>query len=566
MSSKSTYTPEKGPSTPQPTYDTHPPTIAAFSPNNISGSSIASKQRSTIIVHKKSPLLVATPPQITRALAYSHPFLLPLNRLAGLLTWTTDDSWESFLLVVGFWAVVLYGSEVVQWAGPIIVVGGLIIGMCSRRSSPLSSTAQTGEKHVKGHKRDPSEMSMRHHKSLDEIVETLREFTTRCNLLLDPFLRLTDFLSTQRTPTSATTRPALTTLFIRILLVPPLWIALTLPPLQILTTRRVVLAFGTIGLTWHSRPARVSRVILWRSLTLRRFCSLITGLALSTEKDARKQGGLVPPALPPRKKSQVGIASELATKRRADSSGVSFTFILFENQRRWIGLGWTTSLFAYERAPWTDEHLNPAPSKDEFELPHVETGHARWRWVEGSSWKIEGGASGTVTPTKGGKESDGGGWIYYDSKWNDGKRDVDSWGRYTRRRKWYRDAELVEVTPSTEVTPSPTPNPQSNPDQAVQSEAEEEQKRRSQGETNMPGKEGSKDEDSASVKAKKKGWFGKKERTASNGSSDKKSLLSTRSERDGPEEDHLDKWKSRERDDGSRNVYGLGEDVVMGLS
>jgi hypothetical protein len=186
--------------------------------------------------------------------------------------------------------------------------------------------------------------------------------------------------------------------------------------------------------------------------------------------------------------------------------------------------------------------------------------------VEGSEWKIEGGASGTVTPTKGGKESDRGGWIYYDSKWNDGKRDVDSWSRYTRRRKWYRDAELVEITPSTEVTPSPTPNPQSNPDQAVQSEAEEEHKSRSQGETNMPGKEGSKDEDSASVKAKKKGWFGKKERRASNGSSDKKSSLSTRSERDGPEEDHLDKWKSRERDDTSRNVYGLGEDAVMGLS
>src|SRR5271163_4500200 len=264
MSSKSTYIPERGPSTPQPTYDTHPPPIAAFSPNNISGSSIASKQRSTIIVHKKSPLLVATPPQITRALAYSHPFLLPLNRLAGLLTWTTDDSWESFLLVVGFWAVVLYGSEVVQWAGPIIVVVGLILGMYSRRYSPLSSTAQTGEKHEKGHKRDASETSMRHHKSLDEIIDTLREFTTRCSILLDPFLQLTDFLSTQRTATSATTRPALTTLFIRILLVTPGWIALSIWPFEVLTTRRVILAAGTLSLTWHSRPARVARVILWR--------------------------------------------------------------------------------------------------------------------------------------------------------------------------------------------------------------------------------------------------------------------------------------------------------------
>src|SRR2546421_3082514 len=300
MSSKATYVPEKGLSTPQPTYDPNPPTAAAFSPTNLSGASVASKQRSTIIVHKKPPLLVATPPQITRALAYSHPFLLPLNRLAGLLTWTTDDSWESFLLVAGFWAVVLYGSEVIRWGGPIIVVVLLILGMYSRRYSPLSSTAQTGEKHEKGHKRDRSETSMRHHKSLDEIVETLREFTTRCNLLLDPFLRLTDFLSTQRTPTSATTRPALTTLFIRILLVTPLWIALTWSPLQVLTTRRVILASGTVALTWHSRPARVSRVILWRSLTLRRCCSLITGLDLSANKGAKMQGSSTPPSLPSR--------------------------------------------------------------------------------------------------------------------------------------------------------------------------------------------------------------------------------------------------------------------------
>ena len=28
----------------------------------------------------------------------------------------------------------------------------------------------------------------------------------------------------------------------------------------------------------------------------------------------------------------------------------------------------------------------------------------------------------------------------------DGRRGQDGWGRYTRRRKWYRDAELVEVS------------------------------------------------------------------------------------------------------------------------
>lgn len=42
------------------------------------------------------------------------------------------------------------------------------------------------------------------------------------------------------------------------------------------------------------------------------------------------------------------------------------------------------------------------------------------------------------------------------SKWNDGRRDQDGWGRYTRRRKWYRDAELVEIPPGTENDSSDT--------------------------------------------------------------------------------------------------------------
>jgi len=115
-------------------------------------------------------------------------------------------------------------------------------------------------------------------------------------------------------------------------------------------------------------------------------------------------------------------------------------------------------MLAYERAAWTDEHLNSSPSKDQFELPEVEGGHARWRWVAGSEWHV-GGAEGTGDGKDGESTADGG-WIYYDNKWHDGRRGKDGWGRYTRRRKWCRDAELVEVTPSTEITPSPTPHPE----------------------------------------------------------------------------------------------------------
>src|SRR6195952_122189 len=116
MSRPSSYASPSDPSQ-QQGWDANPPTYAAFSPTSTSGYSATSKQRSTIIVHKKSPLLVATPPQITRALAHSHPFLLPLNRLVGLLSWSTDDPWESFLLVATFWGVTLYGSHIIRYAG-----------------------------------------------------------------------------------------------------------------------------------------------------------------------------------------------------------------------------------------------------------------------------------------------------------------------------------------------------------------------------------------------------------------------------------------------------------------
>lgn len=437
---------ENGSANLKPNEDPNPPTIAAFSPNPTS-TFPAAKQRSTLIVHRKSPLLVATPPSITRALAFSHPFLLPLNKLVGLISWTSGDPWESFLLVAGFWALTLYGDVVILWTGPLLVVVGLILGMYSRRYSPLSSTGWTGEK-LKGHKKAPSESSMRHQKSLDEIVDTLTAFTSRCNVLLEPFLQMTDFLSTQRTATSASTRPALTTLLIRILFITPIWVSLTWPPLRIITTRRTVLAMGTLILSWHSRPARVSRAILWRSRLVRRISSIVTGLSFASHIPIVQDQQGTPPPLPPRV-GQHAVANSLASGNQVESSGVRFTFVVFENQRRWLGLGWTSSLLAYERAAWTDEHLNPSDAKQNFRLPEVDSGVSKWRWVPGSDWQVEGAGKGKAG-------GDGDGWIYYDNKWNDGRRGQDGWGRYTRRRKWYRDAELVEIPPGTETESSDT--------------------------------------------------------------------------------------------------------------
>lgn len=361
-----------------------------------------------------------------------------------------------------FWAIVLYGDVVIRWAGPILVVAILILGMYSRRYSPLSSTSVHDDTPKKDSKGKGSEAPpVTHQKTLDEIVETLRMFTSRCNVLLDPLLQLTDFLSTQRTATTATTRPALTALLIRILLITPIWVILTLPYFHVITTRRVVLAVGTFLLTWHSKPNRVSREILWRSSLIRQITTTVTGLNFTSEvlPSTGPDGRLTPPT-----RAQ-SLAASLALRNKSDSPGVRFTFILFENQRRWIGLGWTQSLFTYERAPWTDEHLNPASSKDEFELPEVEGGEAKWRWVERDKWLVEGAGEFDEGGIKTKADADGGqGWVYFDNKWEHGRRGQDSWGRYTRRRKWYRDAELVEAsTPTPSQISTPTPGSATTP-------------------------------------------------------------------------------------------------------
>ncbi|KAI1827080.1 integral peroxisomal membrane peroxin-domain-containing protein [Xylaria intraflava] len=467
-----------------------PPTYASFSPSNLSSTAAAAKRTSTILVHQKSPLLLATPPQVTRALAYSHPFLLPLNKLVGLLTWTTGDPWESFLLLAAFWAVVQYGDHIIRFAGPIVAVSGIMAGMYARRYSPLSSSgwaerpsltntskdkrgnqaasASTSSQAGSSHQRNNSEATnTRHQKTLDEIVGTLKVFISRCNILLEPLLGMTDFLSTQRTATSATTRPALTTLFVRILAVTPIWILLTLPPLRIITTKRVVLVFGTLVLSWHSKVCRVTRTLLWRSGVVRRLARWVTGLEFQIpmkQRQREQSDGLNGLALggdskPNQAHGAAKISSSALTealKRSqlgAKDSGVRFTFILYENQRRWLGLGWTNSLFAYERAAWTDEQNNPVPSKEAFELPEVEDGRAKWRWVEGRKWRVDG------VPEMDEAEYDGEagrmGWIFYDNKWQNGRRGIDGWGRWTRRRKWYRDAELVEVPE--DDSPSPPP-------------------------------------------------------------------------------------------------------------
>jgi hypothetical protein len=401
------------------------PTVAAFSPASVS--------RSSFQVHQKSPLLVATPPQVTRALSRAFPWIASADYVLGLLTWSTSDAWESFLLVSFFWGVALYGDLLLKWAGNMLLVAAIAAGVFLRRhrDAPTSTT-------------------------LDEILTKLNSLNHRIEEFLSPCTSALSILTTQQPSKefeAATAGPALTALLLRILLLSPLWMALAVYPFHVITPRRLVVLAGSIVLTYHSHPAKVTRTILWRSRSVRALCEALTGLRLQPDAPATLPPRQTPPS-PGKLKVQ---SSPLTANTSSASPGVKFTFTIFENQRRWLGVGWTVSLFVYERAPWTDEHLQPCPPPTEFALPETPEGSGvKWRWVEDEDWEIE--VSSPSSPLHGKKKQvlpkdkptgEGEGWWYYDNKWRDGKK-VDGWGKYTRRRKWCRRAELVEDLPVAE--------------------------------------------------------------------------------------------------------------------
>lgn len=348
-----------------------------------------------------SPLLSSTPPTVTKALSQAYPFILAADSLFGVLTWTSDDSWKSFLLALTWITIVLYYEVLVGYFGHLLAVAA------------IAGYVYWTKAVEKRQKESPT---------LDAIVHTLSNTTSRINLFLAPVTTLS--LTTQDV-----TRLLFTTLFLT-----PVFMVVAF---FLVTPRIIILVSGLLILTYHSVYARVTRAILWRSRTVRLLTFYLTGLDFSGHArfQAHSDGKL--------SKNVLGVQS-------SDGKPVRFTYVLFENQRRWLGIGWTANLLAYERAPWTDEFLNESTLPESFKLPEDENLGVEWQWVD-EIWRLDlTNDGGLVISSKGkGKTTtaDPGsnvGWIYYDNVWKNPSAE-DAFMKYTRRRRWVRTAQLVNA-------------------------------------------------------------------------------------------------------------------------
>ena len=187
------------------------------------------------------------------------------------------------------------------------------------------------------------------HASLTATLREIDTLRTRIGMFLTPPSLLLPHLAL----------PASQPLLIRLCLAWPVWLLITH---KIIPPSKIMLALGTSVLCWSAPWARIICIALWRSRTVRKYSGLIIGQDLMTE--IQPENNVVVAAAnamnvvadgEARRHQSTGSTSSI---RDALGGGVRITQTLYQSQRRWIGIGWTSNLFPNERYAWS----TPPPS------------------------------------------------------------------------------------------------------------------------------------------------------------------------------------------------------------
>lgn len=362
-----------------------------------------------------SPLLTSTPSTISKVLINLYPYLIIWDTLLGVLTWTCDDIWPSVLIVLAYFGLVQYLDTIVRYFGHIVIVA-IFIGYA--KLDRYIGTVVTGKP------------------TLENIVEIMGRISLRSDILLSPFANL-NIRNVKR-----------------ILLT-----ALVLSPVHILVSwlimppRKLLLVGGLFVLTYHSPWSKVTRRLLWKFRVVRLAVFYTTGIDLGGINKDNKNGLL---AAVQKQVNKLSSAEMVVGKNgKQDNRPIRFTYVLYENQRRWIGMGWKANMLSYERTPWTDEFLNEAPPPENFQLPSESSG-MQWRWID-KTWRLDLTNDGAInladTQSKTtAQPNPDDGYLYYDNQWKKPSME-ESFSKYTRRRRWVRTAELIKVDVPQDAAP-----------------------------------------------------------------------------------------------------------------
>ncbi|RHZ80290.1 hypothetical protein Glove_137g52 [Diversispora epigaea] len=363
-------------------------------------------------------LLSSTPPSITRVLAYTSPVIHLFSYFLSLLTWSTGSWSESCLLITAWWTVCLFPRIILIYGIPLVLF--LLIGWRwvekgkSERlgKSSLSATSQA------------------------DLNRTVHEI----NLISDKLSAFHAFLNSVNSYIDWSNPVRTRKVLFRLLYLFPTWIILN----YFISLTWIFTIVGTFCLVWNSPWFIMSRFTLMQSPLLRGLYSLLLNFLLGG--GIKKQGGVI--SLFRKAKEE---QKRFAEKKRdlqdynKTTTDLIFKFVLYENQRWWLGLDWTPNLFPNERPTWSDEYQEPINHKDSFPLPQQKITYSssedsktlikkttEWQWTD-LKWRID---------YEGHVDKDG--WEYFDNQWKN-PSSKSGFRKYTRRRKWVRAAKLVET-------------------------------------------------------------------------------------------------------------------------
>jgi hypothetical protein len=319
-----------------------------------------------------------TPPEVITVLHSLYPILIIANRILSFITWTSHSYYRNFALIFIYVLVILHWNNYFILFLPSLVV---LIFCCYAWFIKISFID------VKyGNDISPT---------LEEILDTLENFTSRFSFLINlDQLSSNVFDSTFK-------------LFINLLLLTPFYVFIMQNYLSINIWFVVVsLCIFIYYSTWFIALRR----LLWRFKHIRKITNFFTGENYSmVDKDL-----------------EITILN-FKTRGSINEYTKIVEFHLIENERRWIGLGWSKKMLFFEkRTPYYNAEFKKSLYQlYDFQFPKLTNyKNSEWKWID-DKW---------IT--------DPSGWTYYDYEWKN-PHDSDSITRYTRSRHLKRQCFVV---------------------------------------------------------------------------------------------------------------------------
>lgn len=379
----------------------------------------------SLLTNTPTSTLLAEFPILASALSNIFPYLLLMDNFLEIITWTNDDPYQNFLLVVIYSTVVMYWHLVSLLVLPLLMA--LTFSVLVWSISSVINDTKYNEK-----------------PTIDEVLHSLHNITVRFELLLRP---IQHFPVSKKNILTALTSTAIVT---------PIHVFLVR---TFLNPQRYLWISGVFVLTYHSPWSFSVRRLLWRSVYIRIIAFYITGLDIKldrrnqnhhlpvsrihspTTSDVEDGGNSI------HSSKYVQLLSDFKILKKVVVSPTQLRqivlFEILENERRWLGLGWAKLLlpserpnFCYQQSMMSSPHVLDASSEvsDAFPFPvfDIDLYTYLWDWLD-DRWTVD---------SEYNKGKDPEGWIYYDNNWGT-PAFVDGITKYTRSRKWVRKAVLI---------------------------------------------------------------------------------------------------------------------------